>query len=467
MLYYGLVCTAISEERQQLREGMRQLAGYAHKYKIPITWAIVADDIQFHAKELTDWHNEFGDDFLIMLDIKTLWDSQWMKLTGNSDKDIHEGNEISIQPNLASPEILAEHLVRMRETLPGYVRTQWKKVQRSLEWANPSVVGAEWKNQVLIPAIEQEGFRGLWGYRWNERDTLGEDDRGCPFGFFYPSSDQHNFSAPTSGSIAAIPYDTISHLIPESANLRTALINDTLTENYDVYVKNEKWNSWLGYIQHVNAIEVTELGQESLDRLDSYFAYVSESENTKVFSLSEMVDEYWTSCQQTEPTFLIVDSLDNDTPDELKASESIIPEVNKLDEAKVKRILHFYDSECQFTFYDGIMEPEEMKNYISPPVVENTELGVSMEGTSLHGVEYHLPKVVGFSPIRKRSRLHLSFTIDSTKAMPYGIAIWGNHLGLELASTNAKSVTWVDEYLLFVRLALQHGQNDFEIVLTI
>lgn len=467
MLYYGLVCTAISKERQQLREGMRHLAGYAHKYNIPITWAIVADDIQFHAKELTEWHNEFGDDFLIMLDIKTLWDSQWRTLTGDSVEEIDEGNEIAIQPHLASPEIVAEHLVRMRETLPGYIRGQWKKVQRSLEWANPSVVGAEWKNQVLLHAIEQEGFRGLWGYRWNERDTLAEDDRGSPFGFFYPSNDQHNFSAPTSGSIAAIPYDTTSHLIPDTANLRAALINDTLTQNYDVYLENEKWNNWLGYIQHVNAIEVSQLGHESLERLDTYFAYVTNNENTTVYPLSEMVDEYWTSCQQTEPTFLIVDTPDKNTPDVPKEIESLTPEVDNLDGGKRKRTLYFYDSECQFTFYDGIMEPEEMNNYISPPVVENTDLGVSIEGTSLHGVEYHLPKVMGFRPIRKRSRLHLSFTIESTKAMPYGIAIWGNHLGLELASSNAKSVTWVDEYLLFVRLALQHGQNDFEIVLTI
>ncbi|MCG9129457.1 hypothetical protein JT359_17855 [Candidatus Poribacteria bacterium] len=467
MLYYGLVCTAISDERQQLKEGMRQLAAFAHKHNIPITWAIVADDVQFHAKELTQWHNEFGDDFLLMLDVKTLWDSQWRKLNGISEEEIDEQDQTSIQTHIASPEILAEHLVRMRETLPGHIRTQWKKVQRYLEWASPSVVGAEWKNQILVHAIEQEGFRGLWGYRWNERDTLAEDDRGCPFGLFYPSNEQHNFCAPTSGNITAIPYDTLSHLDPDATNLRTALINDKLTEYYNLYLKNEKWNSWLAYIQHINAIEVSQLGQESLDRLDTYFANVTINESTRVYPLSEMVDDYWSSCQQTEPTFLIVDTPEYDTPEEVEDSESTIPEANNSDEPKVKRTLLFYDSECQFAFYNGMMEPMEMKNYITPPVVENTELGYSIDGTSLHGVEYHLPKVIGFSPIRKRSRLHLSFTIESTKVMPYGIAIWGNHQGLELASSNAKSVTWIDEYLLFVRLALKNGQNDYEIVLTI
>ena len=51
--------------------------------------------------------------------------------------------------------------------------------------------------------------------------------------------------------------------------------------------------------------------------------------------------------------------------------------------------------------------------------------------------------------------------------MPYGVAIWGNHLGLQLANSNAEVVTWVDKHLLFIRLALEPGNNEFEIVLTI
>ena len=205
MLNYGLVSTAIAEDRQELREGMRLLAKMAHKYKIPVTWAITTDTAQFLAKDLAEWHNEFGDEPLLMLDIKSLWETNWVKLTGQSVPDANtESEPVNISMAGASPEIIAEHLVKMRETLPRYIRTEWKKIQRALEWATPNVAGAEWKNQVLVHALEQVGFRGLWGYRWDERGSVAEVDRGCPFGCFYPSAEQHNFSAPAALSLIHI-----------------------------------------------------------------------------------------------------------------------------------------------------------------------------------------------------------------------------------------------------------------------
>lgn len=469
MLNYGLVCTAISDDRKQLREGTRLLADIAHKYNIPVTWAITSDTVQYLAKELTEWHSEFGDEPLLMLDIKKIWDSNWSTLTGVSEFDADGENEVTnVMDSSASPETVAEHIVKMREVLPSYIRTEWRKIQQALDWVNPSVAGVEWKNHVLVQALEQEGFRGLWGYHWDERGTIVEDDRGCPFGFFYPSGEQHNFSAPASGSITGIPYYSAAHLDDDADNLRASLINNTIRHNYDLYVDNDRWNQWLCYVQHISALDVMQLGQESIDRLEAYFSHVASNDSTKLLPLSEMVDDYWTSCQQTEPTFIIantpekrnnIDSVTIDPSIAIKPIESGI--------GTVRKTLFYYDSECQLTFIDGVMEPTEMKNYISPPVLDNLDRGVSHQSASNHGVEYHLPKVLHFRPDRKRTRLHITFSIESTKAMPYGIVIWGNHLGLQLDSSNAKSVTWVDENLLFIRLALEHGQNDFEIVLTI
>lgn len=469
MLYYGLVSTAIAEDRQQLREGMRLLAKMAHKYNIPITWAIVADSTQFLAKDLTEWHNEFGDEPLLMLDIKPLWEANWAKLTGQTVPDANTESEL-IDTSMAgvSSEIIAEHLVKMRETVPRYIRTESKKVERALEWAGPNVAGAEWKNHVLVHALEQVGFRGLWGYRWDERGSTAEVDRGSPFGFFYPSAEQHNFSAPAAGSIAGIPYWTAAHLDNNADNLRASLINDTIQRNYDLYVQNEKWNRWLSYVEHVNVLEVAQLGQETLERLDTYFAHVASSESTKLLPLSEMVDDYWTNCQQTEPTFIVATKIDSQENVESIESESAqFPDGGTSTDQKEEKVFFYYDSKCQFTFSEGTMEPVDMKNYISPPVLENLGSEISHQGASVHGVEYHLPKIVNFRPNRKRSRLHVTFAIESTKAMPYGVAIWGNHIGLQLESSNAEVVTWVDKHLLFIRVALEPGNNEFEIVLTI
>lgn len=469
MLYYGLVSTAIAEDRQQLRDGMRLLAKMAHKYNIPITWAIVADSAQFLAKDLTEWHNEYGDEPLLMLDIKPLWEANWAKLTGQSVPDPNtESEPIDLSMAGASPEVIAEHLVKMRETVPRYIRTEWKKMERALEWATPNVAGAEWKNHVLVHALEQVGFRGLWGYRWDERGSIAEVDRGSPFGFFYPSAEQHNFSAPTAGSIAGVPYWTAAHLENNAENLRASLINGTIQQNYDLYVQNEKWNRWLSYVQHVNALEVAQLGQETLERLDTYFAHVAGNESTKLSPLYEMVDDYWTSCQQTEPTFIVATTLEyKDNAESMESESAQSSDENVLADQKEKKVFFYYDSKCQFTFYEGTMEPVDMKNYISPPIVENLGSEILHQGASVHGVEYHLPKIANFRPNRKRSRLHVTFTIESTKTMPYGVAIWGNHLGLQLANSNAEVVTWVDKHLLFARVALEPGNNEFEIVLTI
>ena len=469
MLYYGLVSTAIAEDRQQLRDGMRLLAKMAHKYNIPITWAIVANSAQFLAKDLTEWHNEFGDEPLLMLDIKALWQTNWDKLTEQSVPDVDVQNEnINTLMAGAPPEIIAEHLVKMKETLPRYIRTEWKKMERALEWATPNVAGAEWKNHILVHALEQVGFRGLWGYRWDERGPITEADRGSPFGCFYPSAEQHNFSAPDAGSIAGIPYCTAAHLNNDVENLRAALINETVLQNYNLYVQNEKWNRWISYVQHVNALEVTQLGQDTLERLDAYLAHVASNEETKVLPLSEIVDDYWTSCQLTEPTFIVATTHDSqDNAESVETDAALPPNGDVSTEQKQKKVFFYYDSKCQLTFSEGTMEPVDMKNYISPPVVENLGGDISHQGTSIHGIEYHLPKVASFRPTRKRSKLHVTFTIESTKAMPYGVAIWGNHLGLQLANSNAEVVTWVDTHLLFIRVALEPGNNEFEIVLTI
>lgn len=470
MLNYGLVSTAIGEDRQQLRDAMHLLADIAHKHNIPVSWAITADSAQFLAKDLTDWHTEYRDETILMLDIKSLWLSNWLTLTQQSEENFDIQNEnINTIHTSASVEDIAQHLVKMRQELPRYIKTEWKKIERALDWAAPSIAGAEWKNSVLVYSLEQLGFRGLWGYRWNERRSIAEVDRGCPFGFFYPSADQHNFSAPAAGNITGIPYNTSSHLKEEEQNLRASLINSLLQQNFDLYVDNVKWNRWFSYVEHINSLDVAQLGQETLELLDTYLAHVVGTDNIKMLPLSEMVDDYWENCQQTEPTFVVTHPLESKETTESNASseQQTSNDVESEVQEKHNKVFLYYDAECQLTFVDGTLEPVDMKNYISPPVLENIGAGIVEKNSLNHGMEYHLPKVVNFKPNRKRSRLHITFSIESTKAMPYGVAVWGNHIGLQLAQSNAKTVTWIDKYLLFIRLTLETGNNDFEIILSI
>ncbi len=461
MIYYGLVCSAINEDRQALREGMRLLATIAHKYNIPITWAITADLARSFSNDLTEWHNEYSDEPLLMLDITSTWKEGWYSITEQSTSDNEVDHEnINTLYESASANSIAEHLVKMRETVPNFISSEWKKFQKAFDWTVPNIAGAEWKNHVLVQALEQEGFRGLWGYRWEKRDSIAEGDRGCPFGFFYPSTEQHNFSTPAAGSIAGIPHNTATHIQKEKHNLRSALINDVLHQNINLYIENDNWNRWICYVEHVDVMDVVQLGQETLAKLDTYLEYITNKESIKLLPLSDIIDDYWTNCQMTEPTYVVKPTLSK------PESQNTLTDTSDTD-TESKKEFTYYDAECQCSFVEGTMEPVEMKNYITPPVLENIGIGVSDHSFLNHGVEYHLPRMTNYQPIRKRSRLHINFTIESTKAMPYAVAVWGNHLGLQLTESNAKEVKWIDEHLLFIRLALEKGDNDFEIILSI
>ena len=460
MLYYGLVCSALNEDKHSLREGMALLATIAHKYNIPITWTTNADLAQFIANDLTEWHNEYSDEPLLMLDITSKWREEWSSITEQPilDNGVDLQNINTLYEN-ASANNIAEHLVKMKDTVPKIIGSEWKKFQQAFDWSVPNLVGAEWKNPILVQALEKEGFRGLWGYRWEERDSIAAIDRGCPFGFFYPSADQHNFSTPAAGSIAGIPHNTAAHIQKEQHNLRSSLINDILQQNINLYVENDRWNRWLCYLEHINVMDVLQLGQETLAKLDAYLEYITTIDNIKLAPLSEIVDDYWANCQMTEPTYVVLKPIVSNPENGNTLTD------NSVNDTEIKKEFTYYDAECQCSFVEGTMEPIEMNNYISPPVLDN--IGVSDHSFSNYGVEYHLPKITNYQPIRKRSKLHINFTIESTKAMPYAVAVWGNHLGLQLTQSNAKQVKWIDKHLLFLRLTLEKGDNEFEIVLSI
>lgn len=180
MLSYGLVSTAIAEDRERLLEGIRLLAGIAHKHGIPITWAVDTKSAPVVAKLLTTWHTENGDAPLLMLDIRQIWETNW-----EAERNANPG---------ASTETMASHLVTMREKLPEHIIRERERLARAMPWAELNIAGAVFKNDTFLRALEQTGFRGLWGYHWNQQD-VDEADPNVPeievdarggFGCFYP-----------------------------------------------------------------------------------------------------------------------------------------------------------------------------------------------------------------------------------------------------------------------------------------
>ena len=441
-LNYGLVSTAIGEDRERLLEGIRLLAEIAHKHGISITWAVDTKSAPIVAKLLTTWHTENGDAPLLMLDIRPIWETNW-----ETEREANPG---------ASTEAMASHLVTMREKLPEYIIKERERLTRAMPWAEFNVAGAVFKNDVFLRALEQTGFRGLWGYHWNQQNVDDTDpdvpeievDRGG-FGCFYPLESLVSIDAiVTRGSsdenleqsfekIVGIPYHTADHFAEDAHNLRAALLNGTAQRHYDIYVESTAWNQWLGYVEHIDPLTVAHLGQEGLERLDAYFSHVVSIQNAKPLLLSQMVDDYIKHCQKTEPTAII------------EATTEIQAETPK---PKSTLKMYYYDAACEFTFVEGSMDPVEIKNYTGERVLQS---------------EANKPVLTGFSPVRHRTQLHIAIVVESTRAMPYGIVVWGDHEGLQLTESNADDVRWIGKHSLFIRLTLQSGKNEFSVKLTI
>ena len=401
---------------------MRRLAEIAHKHGIPITWGVGATSARSFAADLTEWHASHGDEVMLMVDISPIWGS---------------GTDFN---NLSQS---AEHIVTMREKLPDFIVSERDRVQRAIEWANPLVAGAGQKNHVLLYALAQIGFTGLWGYGWGD----GEDE-GCPFGCFFPSVDKHNFCGASTSGVVGLPHTS---LLPtrapleskgtEDTDYQTQILNGAAKQEFDCYAANAAWNGWLACIQWIDPVEVASLTEEQLGELDAYFVHVSEAPETQIMSLTDVVRACQENGEQTQPTFLVT------TPNSEGEEEAST--------GSGKSLFSYYDTECQLVFEEGKIEPIRATNYSSPPV------------NSRNGAEVNLPQIEQFRPSRSRSQLRMQFTLESTKAMPYGLAVWGNHGGLTLATSNAQEVTWLGDRLLFVRVNLQVGKNDVEVVLTI
>ena len=442
-LNYGLVSTAIGEDRERLLEGIRLLAEIAHKHGIPITWAVDTKSVPVVAKLLTTWHTENGDAPLLMLDIRPIWETNWER-----ERNANPG---------ASTEAMASHLVTMREKLPEYIIKERERFTRTMPWAEFNVAGAVFKSDVFLRALEQTGFRGLWGYHRNQQDIDDTDpdapeievsDRGG-FGCFYPLEASASLDAiVTRGStdenlgqsfekIVGIPYHTAGHFAEDAHNLRAALLNGTAQRHYDIYVESTAWNQWLGYVEHLDPLTVAHLGQDGLERLDAYFSHVVSIQDTKPLLLSQMVDDYIKHCQKTEPTAVV------------EASTGIQGETPK---PKSTLKMFYYDAACEFTFVEGSMDPVEIKNYTGERMLQS---------------EANKPVLTGFSPVRHRTQLHIAIVVESTRAMPYGIVVWGDHEGLQLTESNADAVRWIGKHSLFIRLKLQSGKNEFSVKLTI
>ena len=379
-----------ANDKRSVQEGIHLLANIAHQCELPISWALLPTLANSYKKELTNYCTEFNDDIVLALD------------TNHLEKvDLNRADQIVTSRNKLFTHISKEK-DRLQKIFPdGHLHTA-------------STTGTI--NHILVEALESTGFYALAGYH------AGGKDIGCPFDFFYPSEERHNFANQPQRSVVGIP-------------TTDCLVEMVLEGRCHEYLDRHLYNLNFGHQLNANSslvftADITRVANcvgSQLDLLTEFLARLSQKEIINIQPLGHLVNDFRT----TNPT--------------------ITPPTCFLDQSR----LFYYDDNCHLIFDSSQTEPVEIYNYISPPI------------GSLDGKETEIPPIIDFKSSRSRLELRMSIEIESAKNMPFGFAIWGDHIGLKLMETDALSVTWIDRQLLLVRVDLCYGQNKFYIRLTI
>lgn len=390
MLNCALVAHLDHQDKRAVREGMCLLASLAHQHQFPVSWSVLSTDARSYSKDLNQYQAEFGDEVMLALDT-----------VGLENVDLTQ----------------ADQIVSLRHKLPPQITAQKERLRKALEGAPATVASVKGiKNHVLVEALEATEFSGLYGY------DLKANDAGCPFGFFYPAEDRHNFANQPSRSVVGIP---------ANVDLVERVLAETAEELLGLHLVNLDFNQHSHLIFSVDVIRLANLVNSRLDLLADFLEILPQMEQVVCHPLGGLVDAYRASASVTTPTYFL--------------------EQPSLDESSFR----CYDNACQLVFQWNRIEPVEIYNYISPPI------------GSYDGSETTIPEILDFKSSRSRSELRMTIEIESGKAMPYGCAVWGDHVGLGLVETNALSIKWIADQLLLVRTDLEYGQNTLDIRLTI
>jgi hypothetical protein len=186
------------------------------------------------------------------------------------------------------------------------------------------------------------------------------------------------------------------------------------------------------------------------DIMEGFFNEAASNTNIQVLTLPQAVNYYREQFEYTESCYMVFDSI---VPPDLNIDFYVPPAPRQ--KPPYPLTFFYYDRECQLIFKEGQMIPIEVRNYVQPPF------------ESKYYTEKEIPSITSFRPAREKEKLILEFDIESTKRMPYGLAIWDDHSKFNLVSTDARIVKWIGTYLLFIRVDLDVGLNQIEVQLTI
>ena|GEM_PF-449152 len=421
-------------------KGAERLASVLHPYGVRITWLVSPASATAMKARLTEWHEKFGDDISVCPD---------------GMKRDHTG--ITPGPMVGTVEERIEEATYLRE-----------RIRQILPWTNADIVHGPHQDHTSIQALERAGFLGLWGFCWEQIEVDNITDRGCPWGFYY--LDPACRTAPNTGTRGIIGMEwTARDLLKafHSGNpcIYSTDVNDVarggicswreigyLKGMFDNYYRNLRFNDLVLYQVHQEAHEMMpefrcyseEDCREAEEMLDELAAYVTGHTDVRTATLSEAAAIYRERYERTAPSFMLW----YDTP-----TVPYNPDYARgTPRGPWPKTFLYYDTDCQMMFIDGKFEPVCIRNYRERKAIGR------------YFAEPEVPRVRLRSHSRSPYGMDLHLTVESPKAMPFGITLWedlGPYLLTEAPGLLAHKL--ISQEVLFLRYDVEKGTTELKI----
>ncbi|HID56769.1 TPA: hypothetical protein EYP37_09595 [Candidatus Poribacteria bacterium] len=385
---------------------VRRIARAFHLHEIPITWALHAHFPRLMALDINRWHDRFGDEVIMMIELEPIMD-----------------------PNLnpLDPRSVAEESVRLRELLPKLLAEGRRRLQGEMPWAEVEIAGAGLKRAELLFALRETGFIGLWGY-----DHLSEGDEPAPFGPFLISEDSHvSTYPPSSKPILGLPRSSLQL----NALIRRKLPGDPLSQclwALDQHVKSARWNAFMPFIHQLDIEEYGEIATDYAEDLEIFLGELKDREVDFV-TLPKIASDVQLNPEMASTIYLLAE-----------------------EEREDRKTLFYHDSSCKMRFEGGEITPVEIRDYTTPYNRSHTDFLCRRK-----------PELMRFLTGREREKLVMLIEVKSEGKIPYALAVWGDFRGLKVKETNVGEVSFLGEHLLFLRISLTPGVSSFKVVLSI
>lgn len=447
--------------------GMNCMADLAHRYGLPVTWSVNAHSAKEMADQLTEWHNQYGDDV-----------SLWLK-PGDLPPVPEEKRRFT---KFGLPIGANKELIQWGsyEEIRTVVASELAGVETALPWAIPVRTGAGGdRSTQLVKVLEDLEFDGLWGYLWEHRNTDGLTDAGCPFNLFYASKNSFKCPANDPGKVLGahwFSYEMTSTFHSRATSVFTNDPNDVLRANicdgrqidfwkdyFEIWVRNAQWNDFYYYMFHQEAHEMEysdvcrgytpEQIENTALMMDEFFKFLAARDDIEVTTLPKLVQKYKSNDNTTIPAYHVgeqikvrrqIDYYDFDFFNRPKPPRGV----------EWPDSFFYYDAACQLFFTKPNAAPLRIYDYLSQ---HESDLDTDYPEEPLPEIELEL--------LTEGNHLRIRVTATSPRQMPCGAAVWGDYEEYQLENATPGSKI-LGNQLVFLRFDLKSGFNRFEWVLS-